>query len=110
MIGDSTRPGVQRAFPSASSPMRPLRVRRRPVSNCPCGCGTVGFCDAHRARLHRVREELRVSSGRVKSIANKRKMRQGPPRCCNPACSETRVPPAAFCDQCIDDGWTEEAA
>jgi hypothetical protein len=30
--------------------------------------------------------------------------------CCRPGCFQPRVPPAAFCDSCLSEGYVEDAA
>ncbi len=104
MIGGDRLGIIQVAIPLSrrSSSVRPLRP-------CPCGCGRIGLCDQHRARLHRVRDEL-ADSRRAKSKGNGLRRVALPPKCCNPECVKARVPPAAFCEACVAAGWVEEAA
>jgi hypothetical protein len=44
------------------------------------------------------------------TVGNKRKKRNGVPTCTNPACRQPRIPPAVFCDDCLAEGYVEEAA
>lgn len=52
-----------------SGPMRGTEIvriaRHRKTQPCPCECGQRGLCDAHKARLAEVREELQEEVDRT---------------------------------------------
>lgn len=50
----------------------PVEVRPRKNWPCPCGCGTIGFCEPHRERLQRVRKAM-LSDVRRDAARMKRK-------------------------------------
>lgn len=79
----------------------------RATKPCPCRCGTEGLCAGHKARLAGIRAQLERGSAWVQGDDNQHRRGRGP-RCVNPACGEPRVPPAAFCVQCQQEGWCEE--
>lgn len=71
------------------------------------------FCAEHGANLARIKAEMAVDSAiRGRSAVRAReampKKRPSTPTCCNLGCFNERVPPAAFCDACVDAGATQE--
>jgi len=62
------------------------------------------FCSYHSEIFDRVRES---EEKRCKSVRDQIG-RRGKSTCCRPGCHEPRVPPAHFCAQCRDEGWSEE--
>lgn len=62
------------------------------------------FCAKHRARFSRIKTEFEAES----AFKRARQKPKRAPVCCRDGCSNDRVPPAAFCDECAAAGWTEE--
>lgn len=92
------------------SPIVAPRSRQHRPRPCPCGCGTAdGFCDTHRAELHRIRAELFGGDRRGSHIPSRdRTPKTHAPTCCNPWCFQPRERGHAFCDECERAGWTED--
>jgi hypothetical protein len=103
----------------AATPLATFRSRPRKRSGrcewgagCaePAGHGETGlFCAEHASKLAQLREGIEDTkfSRALKNRGSKK--RQGS-TCCNPACRQPRIPPAAFCLDCQADGMVEEAA
>ena len=79
------------------------------------GHGTFGdFCEPHAERLAEIRADLQVdlaaTSRHYRNGKWVKKRTGAPSTCCNPYCGKPRTPPAAFCEDCLEAGHTEEAA
>lgn len=73
------------------------------------GHGIFGnFCPEHAAQLAEYRAEMKASMQET-GLYHKRKSGRAS-TCCTPGCYETRVPPAAYCDDCQAAGAVEEVA
>jgi hypothetical protein len=72
-----------------------MRSGRR-LRSCPCCGHSPGFCEPHRERLRRFRDEL---DGRavLKSVGNGKRKKAGNPICCVPNCFESRARGESFC-------------
>lgn len=72
----------------------------------PSGHGNTGlFCEPCAANLKRIREELEAAA--PKSIETTTRGMQDP-TCCNPYCLNSRIPPADFCEGCLEAGYESE--
>lgn len=71
---------------------------------CRIGVRQGRFCARHRERFKRIKHEFENES----AFKRHRKKPKRGAVCCRDGCSNDRVPPAAFCDECAAAGWTEE--
>ncbi len=106
------RDAPARLAPVDYAPRASKRVRRP----CPCGCGEMGLCEPHRARLGEIRERIEEgvkARGRYAQRSDQRKYRKGDGTgrggtCCNPDCWNSRLPGERYCDNCQAEGWSED--
>jgi len=72
--------------------------RKRPARPCPCGCGTAGLCESHKARLHQIRDSMIGGHPNSHNARNTTKHRgYRPPACCLPDCGQPRTRGQTYC-------------
>lgn len=76
-----------------------VNIRKRKPSPCPCGCGNPdGLCEAHRARLAGIRDEL-FTGGLFSQRSDQRRVKRGP-TCGSVGCWNPRPKGARYCADC----------
>jgi hypothetical protein len=81
---------------SAVAGTRSHGVRRRKPRRCPCGCGEMGLCLIHLARLGQIRSDL--------AEVSRKKGRKGQSECQSAGCRDRRVPGTEWCEAHGGDG------